>query len=156
MRREAVRSDVIRLLLATLFFGAAAGIFQSSINNFLESTHGLVAEERGWLEFPRELPGFLLIFVTGLLLIRLRESQIAAVAMTLAAVGAVGLAYLAPGMWMLVAWIAIWSLGDHILFAVHGPLRPGRGAPSRPARRGLQPRHDSRRERRLPAGEVQG
>jgi len=122
MRREAVRSDVIRLLLATLFFGAAAGIFQSSINNFLESTHGLVAEERGWLEFPRELPGFLLIFVTGLLLIRLRESQIAAVAMTLAAVGAVGLAYLAPGMWMLVAWIAIWSLGDHILFAVHGPL----------------------------------
>ena len=116
------RRDFIRLLLATLFFGAAAGIFQSTINNFLESVHGFEAEERGWLEFPRELPGFLLIFVAGLLLIRLRESQIAAVAMVLAAVGAVGLGYLAPGTWLLIAWIAIWSLGDHILFAVHGPL----------------------------------
>jgi len=116
------RRDFVRLLLATLFFGAAAGIFQSTINNFLEGVHGFAAEERGWLEFPRELPGFLLIFVAGLLLIRLRESQIAAVAMACAAAGAVGLAYLAPGTWLLVAWIAIWSLGDHILFAVQGPL----------------------------------
>ncbi len=130
------RRDFIRLLLATLFFGAAAGIFQSTINNFLESVHGFEAEERGWLEFPRELPGFLLIFVAGLLLIRLRESQIAAVAMVLAAIGAVGLGYLAPGTWLLIAWIAIWSLGDHILFAVHGPL-------------GLKLAHDGGEGRRL-------
>jgi len=45
------------------------------------------------LEFPRELPGFLLIFIAGLMLIRLRETQIAAAAMALAAVGALGLAY---------------------------------------------------------------
>ena len=116
------RRDFVRLLLATVCFGAAMGIFQSTINNFLESARGFAAEERGWMEFPRELPGFLLIFVTGILLIRLRESQIAVVAMAMAATGAVGLAYLAPGTWMLVAWIAIWSLGDHIMFAVHGPL----------------------------------
>ncbi|MFH0945668.1 MAG: hypothetical protein V2A76_10760, partial [Planctomycetota bacterium] len=65
------RRDFLRLLLATLCFGAAMGIFQSTVNNFLESVHGFSAEERGWLEFPRELPGFLLIIVAGLLLIRL-------------------------------------------------------------------------------------
>jgi predicted MFS family arabinose efflux permease len=121
-RNSPERRDFVRLLLATLCFGAAAGIFQSTINNFLESVHGLEAESRGWLEFPRELPGFLLTLVAGVLLIRLRESQIAVFAMVLAAVGAVGLGYLAPGMWLLIAWIVIWSLGDHILFAVNGPL----------------------------------
>jgi predicted MFS family arabinose efflux permease len=42
--------------------------------------------------------------------------------MALAAVGALGLAYLSAGTAALVAWVMLWSLGDHILFAVNGPL----------------------------------
>ncbi len=114
--------DFLILLLATMAFGAAGGVFQSTLNNYLEDVHLMDAEGRGWLEFPRELPGFLLIFIAGLMLIRLRETQIAAAAMALAAVGALGLAYLSAGTAALVAWVMLWSLGDHILFAVNGPL----------------------------------
>ncbi len=103
-------------------FGAAGGVFQSTLNNYLEDVHHMAAEGRGWLEFPRELPGFLLIFIAGLLLIRLRETQIAAAAMALAGLGALGLAFLSSGTAALVGWVMLWSLGDHILFAVHGPL----------------------------------
>ncbi len=120
--RRRLAPDFIRLLLATLFFGAASGIFMASINNYLAEVHGFGAEARGWLEFPRELPGFLLIFIAGALLIRLRESQMAALAMVLTALGALGLGYLADSNPLLVLWIIIWSLGDHILFAVDGPL----------------------------------
>lgn len=116
------RPDFLRILLACLFFGAASGIFQATLNNYLSDVHGLGAEARGWLEFPRELPGFLLIFVAGLMLTRLRESQMAAVAMVLSALGAVGLGYLSSGVGAVVFWIVLWSLGDHILFAVDGPL----------------------------------
>lgn len=116
------RRDLLILLLAMASFGAAGGIFQSTINNYLAEVHHMGAEGRGWLEFPRELPGFLLFFIAGLLLIRLRESQIAALAMALAALGALGLAFLGDTTVSLVAWIMIWSLGDHILFAVQGPL----------------------------------
>ena len=116
------RRDFVHVLLATLFFGGAAGIFQATINNYLAEVHRFDAEGRGWLEFPRELPGFLLIFVAGLMLIRLRETQIAAAAMALAALGALGLGFLTPGTVALVGWIMLWSLGDHILFAVHGPI----------------------------------
>ena len=116
------RRDFWRVLLATLFFGASGGIFQATINNYLDGVHLLDAEGRGWLEFPRELPGFLLIFVAGVLLIRLRETQMAVFAMLLAALGALGLGFLAPSIVPLVAWIMLWSLGDHILFAVHGPI----------------------------------
>ena len=116
------RGEFLRLLLATLAFGAASGIFMSTVNNYLSDVHGFGAEARGWLEFPRELPGFLLIFIAGALLIRLRESQMGALAMLLTAAGALGLGFLADTQPLLVVWIIVWSLGDHILFAVDGPL----------------------------------
>jgi predicted MFS family arabinose efflux permease len=118
----ALRADFRRALLATLCFGAAAGIFQSTLNNYLADVHGFGAESRGWLEFPRELPGFLMIVIAGAMLLRLRETQMAAAAMLLTALGALGLGYLAPGTAPLVLWITIWSLGDHIIFAVEGPI----------------------------------
>jgi predicted MFS family arabinose efflux permease len=117
-----VRSELKKALLATLFFGAASGIFVATLNNYLAEIHLLGAEARGWLEFPRELPGFLIMFVSGALLSFFRESQMAAVAMILSAVGAVGLGYLAPSHAALVLFIVIWSLGDHIIFVVEGPI----------------------------------
>ena len=117
-----VSPDFRRMLLATLFFGAVSGIFMSTLNNYLSEVQGFDAGHRGWLEFPRELPGFLIFMVMGLLLTRLRETRIAALAMVATAAGALGLGFLAPNMVLLVAWIVIWSLGDHIIFAVEGPL----------------------------------
>ncbi len=116
------RSELIKALLATLFFGAAGGIFVATLNNYLQDVHNLGAEGRGWLEFPRELPGFLMMFVAGILLTRLRETQMAALAMLATALGAFGLGYLSPGISLLVVWIVVWSLGDHIIFAVEGPI----------------------------------
>jgi predicted MFS family arabinose efflux permease len=114
--------DLRNALLATLCFGAASGIFQSTLNNYLADVHHLDASARGWLELPRELPGFFIVFVTWALLRRLRESQMAALAMVLTAVGAVGLGHLAPDTATLVTFIVVWSLGDHVIFAVEGPI----------------------------------
>jgi len=108
-----IHPDFRRLLLATLFFGAANGIFQATFNNYLNEVHGLGAEARGWLEFPRELPGFLIMFVSAGLLTFLRETRMAALAMLLTAAGAV-----AP----LVFFLVVWSVGDHVIFAVEGPV----------------------------------
>jgi predicted MFS family arabinose efflux permease len=114
--------DLKRALFATLFFGAASGIFIATLNNYLAEIHSLGAEARGWLEFPRELPGFLIMFVAGAMLTVFRETQMAAGAMLLSALGAVGLGFLAPTHAALVVFIVIWSLGDHIIFAVEGPI----------------------------------
>ncbi|MCJ7755752.1 MAG: MFS transporter [Thermoanaerobaculales bacterium] len=116
------RPELKRVLLATLFFGAASGIFTATLNNYLAEVHHLDAEARGWLELPRELPGFLIMFVAGAMLTVFRETQMAAVAMVLTAAGAIGLGYLAPTHAMLVVFIVIWSFGDHIIFAVEGPI----------------------------------
>jgi predicted MFS family arabinose efflux permease len=117
-----VERDLKRALFATLFFGAASGIFTATLNNYLSEIHNLGAEARGWLELPRELPGFLIMFVAGAMLTIFRETQMAAAGMLLTAIGAVGLGYLAPTHAALVVFIVIWSLGDHIIFAVEGPI----------------------------------
>ena len=116
------RTNLKHALLATLFFGAASGIFVATLNNYLAEIHQLGAEARGWLEFHRELPGFLIMFVSGAMLTVFRETQMAAAAMLLTALGALGLGFLAPTHAALVLFIVIWSLGDHIIFAVEGPI----------------------------------
>ncbi len=115
-------TDLRRLLFATLFFGAAGGIFMATFNNYLEDVHSLDAAARGWLEFPRELPGFMIFLVAAALLTRMRETRMGVVALLFSAVGAIGLGMFAPGRAMLVCWVVIWSLGDHIMFAVEGPV----------------------------------
>lgn len=120
--KAGLRRDLKIALVATLFFGASSGIFQSVLNNYLSEIHNLGAEVRGWLEFPRELPGFLIMFVAGAMLVVLRETQMAVLAMLFSAAGALGLGYFSPGTTLLVVWIMVWSLGDHIIFAVEGPI----------------------------------
>jgi predicted MFS family arabinose efflux permease len=114
--------DLRRALLATMFFGAASGIVMAAFNNYLAEVHHLGAEGRGWLELPRELPGLFLMVIAGALLTVLRESQMAAAAMLLTAAGALGLGFLSPSLGWLVLFVIVWSLGDHVIFAVEGPI----------------------------------
>ncbi len=114
--------DLKQALAATLFFGAASGIFLATLNNYLENEFHLGAEARGWLEFPRELPGFLIMFIAGAMLTIWRETKMAAIAMLLTALGAFGFGFLSPNLVMLLVFTVIWSMGDHIIFAVEGPI----------------------------------
>jgi predicted MFS family arabinose efflux permease len=114
--------DFRRMLLASAAFGATAGVFNATLGNYLHEIHAFDAAARGWLEFPRELPGFLVIFTVGLLAARLREGRAMAVAMVVTAVGAVGLALLAPVSLLAVLLIFVWSSGDHMNFVLEGPL----------------------------------
>jgi len=122
MVKKKLHPDLKYLFMATLFFGSASAIFISTLNNYLTDVHALNASSRGWLEFPRELPGFLIIFVSAGLLTYMRESRMAAFAMFLTATGALGLGFVARDTELLVLFIIVWSLGDHIIFAVEGPL----------------------------------
>ena len=94
----------------------------ATLNNYLAQVHHLDAVARGWIELPRELPGFVIMVVVGAMLGWMRESRMAASAMIVTAVGAIGLGFLAPNMATLVVFIFVWSLGDHIIFAVEGPI----------------------------------
>lgn len=104
-------------VLIALFLGQyGAGMYDLVFSNFLRDAHHLNAEERGFLEFPRELPGVLTLFVTSALFF-MNEVRIASFSCLLMTGGMFALSRLdsSSSMWTLSAWIMLVSLGQHIL-----------------------------------------
>lgn len=54
-------------LSAVFCMAIAVGIQDSIFNNFLADTFHLSADARGWLEFPREFPGLMVVVMAGVL-----------------------------------------------------------------------------------------
>jgi len=107
------------LLLAVFTVFAAESIFGNIFNNYLQSLQISSAELRGTLEFPRELPGILSMFAVGILFF-LRENQIAAIASFIfgIGVGALAISNISSSITLLVLFILIGSLGQHILLVI--------------------------------------
>jgi predicted MFS family arabinose efflux permease len=97
----------------------ALHVYGWSFSNYLESVHRISPSTRGWLEFPRELPGIIALFAVGLLFF-LRENRIAALAVLLCAIGLAALAIpmLSSFLTLAVVWIVVISLGEHMLMVV--------------------------------------
>ncbi len=73
------RRQMTLFLVGVVALGLTSGLYESSFSNFLKDIYDLSASERGMLEFPRELPGFLVAFFIGSLFF-MSESRIAAMA----------------------------------------------------------------------------
>lgn len=106
-------------LIAGLFLGIATGIYSTIFNNFLSDTYNLSAQARGMLEFPRELPGALIVIVISSLAF-LGDVKLFSFGALITAVGAVGLGILSPNFAVLVVWMIINNLGLHMML----PLTP--------------------------------
>ena len=101
------------LLVAVMFFGMVGGLYETTFNNYLADIFDIGTEQRGAIEFPREMPGFLVTLVVGSLA-ALALNRVGFVAMSLAAVGLVGLAF-APGHYgMMIVFMVIFSTGAHL------------------------------------------
>jgi len=114
--------DFKLFLIVGLFTGIASGINSTVFNNFLSDTYKLSASGRGLVEFPRELPGVLIVVVLGILSF-LGDIRIAVVGMLLAALGMIGLGTFSPTFASMLVWMMMLSLGTHIFM----PLSAGIG-----------------------------
>ncbi len=114
--------DFKLFLIVGLLSGIAGGINTTVFNNFLSDVYKLSAEARGFVEFPRELPGALIVIVLGLLSF-MGDIRMAAVGMIAAALGMLGLGMFSPTFATMLVWMMMLSLGTHIFL----PLAPGIG-----------------------------
>src|SRR5512143_3426730 len=115
-----IRQSSRELLLfasASLILGMAFSIMDSTFNNFLNDRFALGGFERSFLEFPRELPGFLVVFVSAALWF-LCSRRLGVVTMILSAVGAALIGFASPNYWVMVLWLFIYSLGDHLFMPI--------------------------------------
>ncbi len=105
--------QTIIYLLAIVGATAASGIFFSTLNNFLADIYGLTAEDRGILEFFREMPGVLAILFLAAVAI-VREKYIMVTAALLIAMAFFGLSFVPADYQAVVVLIFCWSIGAHL------------------------------------------
>lgn len=98
---------------ASLFMGFYSGLYDPSFNNYLDQVHHVSAQVRGGLEFPRELPGFLVVFIFTALSF-MADTRLAALSAFMVGIALLGQAYLSPGVPAVVLWMLVWSTGAHL------------------------------------------
>jgi len=64
---KGMEKDFLLFLLANIFIGIAQSVDGSTLSNFLKERFDFVILQRTTLEIPRELPGFLVLLIAGLL-----------------------------------------------------------------------------------------
>ena len=110
--------DFRLFLAATFVFGFAQSIVDSTFNNFLNETFFITDFQRGFLELPREMPGFLVIFISALLFFLCSRRQ-AFVANLLCAFGILLIGLGSPGFSIMLVWLFIFSVGQHLFIPMN-------------------------------------
>jgi MFS family permease len=116
-----LRRELTLFLIASAALGVTFGIFETTFNNYLNDMFAISAEARGKLEFPRELPGFLVTLMGGLLFF-LSVTRMGVLSALGIAVGIVGLAFTDEGYTRMILFMVIWSAGNHLLMPVTGTI----------------------------------
>ena len=139
-RLRRTNPQLVIFLTGIALMGVTSGVSDTTFNNFLNDTFQINADARGFLEFPRELPGFLTALFAGLLAF-LPETRVAAIAALAVGGGMMGLAFGGSDWTSMLVYMTLWSCGGHLIMSVRSAI-------------GMQLAHDSQRGRRL--GQVQG
>ena len=109
--------DFNLFLLAGLFSGVGAGIDTSIFNNYLSDIFKLSEDMRGFLEVPREAPGFFIMIILAAVSF-LGDVRIAMLGMAAAGLGMLGVGMLSPTFAIMIFWMMMYSLGTHMIMPV--------------------------------------
>jgi len=105
--------ELILFATAALVLGMAFSMVDSTFNNFLNEKFALSGFQRSFLEFPRELPGFLVVFVSAAFWF-LCSRRLSVVAIILSAVGALMIGFASSSYGLMIIWLFIYSMGNHL------------------------------------------
>jgi MFS family permease len=114
--------DFILFLASGVCLGVAQSVDGSTLTNYLKEHFGMLIIQRSALEFPRELPGLLVVLIIGGLSFLGGDVRISALANALAAVGMFALGIIPPQFAMVVFVIFIYSMGQHIFMPLSGNI----------------------------------
>ena len=108
-----------------LVWGVGVGCFQATMNNFLSEIYGMDSLDRGVLEFFREFPGLMLVFLLALLH-KLSDWKIMRLGTLISMIGAallvIPLERFAVGKLAVTLVIMLWSTGEHLVLPVRSTI----------------------------------
>ncbi|MFI3237777.1 MAG: MFS transporter [Lachnospiraceae bacterium] len=108
-------------LIAVSFIALAFGFSDSILSNYYDNVYNATTAQRGFIEFPRELPGVLALFVIALLA-KLGDFKIAVIAQFISMIGIMILAFYTPSFYTMTGVLFIFSMGQHIYLPLQDSL----------------------------------
>jgi len=114
--------DFLLFLFSGVFLGVAQSVDSSTLTNYLKEHFGMLILHRTALEFPRELPGLLVVLVIGALSFLGGDVRISVAANVLAAVGMMTMGFLPPVYAYVIVVIFVYSMGQHIFMPLSGSI----------------------------------
>lgn len=112
---------IINFLIVTLLVGLAHGLYKGVQDNYLAELVNINEFERGIVEFFRELPGLLLIFILATMY-RFSETKVFKLGTAITLMGTLGLFAFGTGKIVVVIFVVIYSLGEHIVLPVKSSI----------------------------------
>jgi MFS family permease len=110
-------AKVGRFLSVLGFSGIAYGLYRGVQDNYLAEIVHINAFERGIVEFFREIPGLLVVFILAWMY-RFSESRIFKIGIAIMTAGLIGFLCSGTGKFIVVLFMVIFSTGEHIIMPV--------------------------------------
>ncbi|MGH2531708.1 MAG: MFS transporter [Thermomicrobiales bacterium] len=110
----------VLLAIMSVAFGLSMSLQESIVTNYFEDELGLKGPQFGYITAIREVPGFLLIFITALFY-RMSLQRLTALSLVILAVGMVLFAT-ASSFWTVAPWVILTSVGYHTVLQTHAAL----------------------------------
>jgi len=117
IERYQVKRSLVKLLFTVLLLGAASTIFMSVMPDYLSNDLGIQGDVRGALEIPRELPGFLLVFIAGAL-VRIPIKKAIPFIFIVGCIAFTGFAFFTSGLVSFVLFMILWSSAMHAFLPI--------------------------------------
>lgn len=115
------KRDFTLFLISGAFMGISQSIDSSTFNNFFNDVFHVTVSQRTLMEFPREFPGIMVVFVLGALIF-LGDVRIAFVANLLSALGMLFIGCLSNNLGITMLWMMIYSMGQHLFMPVQNSI----------------------------------
>jgi predicted MFS family arabinose efflux permease len=119
---QGAERDFLLFLISGVFLGIAQSVDGSTLTNYLKEHFGMMIIHRSALEFPRELPGLLVVLLIGSLSFLGGDVRISVAANLLAAVGMFCLGIIPPQFALVIVVIFVYSMGQHIFMPLSGSI----------------------------------
>ncbi|MDR0589116.1 MAG: MFS transporter [Spirochaetaceae bacterium] len=110
-------AKVARFLSVLVFSGVAYGLYRGIQDNYLAEIVHINAFERGIVEFFREIPGLLVVFILAWMY-RFSESRIFKIGVAIMTAGLIGFLCSGTGKFVVVLFMVVFSVGEHIIMPV--------------------------------------
>lgn len=118
---KGMNRDTKFFILAIFIFSFCGGIYDTVFNNFLNDNFKISNLQRTLLEFPRELPGVLMVFVAALLFF-LNTRKLASLSFLIAGLGLIFMGTMSFSYNIMLIWLFIFSLGQHIFLPLNSVI----------------------------------